>query len=57
MPHTPIVPDGHIIPLPLEAYLSVMVLRDQVEEIVEQYVELVFSHPIDALYEPFVHIN
>ena len=57
MPRALIVPDGHVIPPPFEAYLSVVVLCDQVEEIVEQYVGLVFGHPVDVLCEPFVHVN
>ena len=57
MPRAPIVPDGHVIPPPLEAYLSVVVLCDQVEEIVEQYVGLVFGHPVDTFREPLVYIN
>jgi hypothetical protein len=55
MPVAPVVPNGKVILSPLEADLSIMILRYEIDQIREKEVRLVSCHSIDALREAFVH--
>lgn len=57
MPHAPIVPDSQIVLSPLKADLSIMVLRDQVEEIAKDHVGLVLGNAIDAFCKASIDVN
>lgn len=57
MPCASIIPDGKVILPPLEAYLSVVILRYEVEEIWQQDIGLVLGDAIDALGEPPVNVH
>lgn len=47
----PVIPDGTVILAPAVPHLRVVVLRHQVEEVVEQHVALVLGDAVDALGE------
>lgn len=47
----PVIPDGTVILAPAIPHLRVVVLRHQVEEIVEKHIALVFRDAVDALGE------
>jgi hypothetical protein len=53
----PVVPYRKVVGTPLESYLGVVILRDQIEKIIEKQVRLVFSNSIDALGEALVDVN
>jgi hypothetical protein len=53
----PIIPYSKIVGSPLEAYLRIVVLCDQVEKVVKKQVRLVFSNAIDALGKALVNVN
>jgi hypothetical protein len=57
MPRAPIIPDSQIIRPPLEPYLRIVVLRDEIEKIGEYEVGFVFCDAVDALGEAFVHVD
>lgn len=56
MPRTTVIPDSQIVLLPLEPYLSIMVLRHEVEKVREKEVRLVLCDTVDAFSEAFVNV-
>lgn len=57
VPHAPVVPDSQIVLPPFKADLSIVILRDQVEEVAKDHVGLVLGNAIDAFCEASVDIN
>jgi len=57
MPIAPVIPDCKIVFPPLEADLRVMVLGDQIYQIVEEQVALIFGNTIDSFCESLVDEN
>jgi hypothetical protein len=48
--NTPVVPNSHIILIPLEAHLNIMVMRQQIEEVVQNELTFVLGHAIDMIH-------
>lgn len=57
VPHAPVVPNGEVVLAPLEADLGVVVLGDDVEEVAQDQVGLVFCDAVDALGEALVYVD
>jgi hypothetical protein len=55
MPVAPVVPKRNIVFPPLEAYLRVVILRYEINEVWEQEVRLISHLAIDASCEAFVY--
>ena len=47
MIRAPIIPDGDIVFAPLESYLHIMILGDQIEKIVQNDITFDFGHVVD----------
>lgn len=57
MPRTPIIPDSEIVLTPLEPHLCVVVLRNEIEQVRQKQVRLVFCDAVDTLGEAFVDVK
>ena len=54
MHRTPVIPNRHVILFPFEPHLRVMILRQQIEQILEQQIRLVLRHAVDPRREAAV---
>lgn len=52
-----VIPDGAVILVPLEAHLRIVILRHEVEQVVQEDVGLILVDPIDPLRESLVDID
>jgi len=57
MPRAPVVPNRKIVSSPLEAHLRIVILSEQVKEIAEENVLLVFGDAVDALGKASVDVD
>jgi hypothetical protein len=57
VPHTAVIPDGHIILAPLEPHLGVMVLGHKIEQVAEKHVGLVLGDAVDAFGETLIDVH